>query len=55
MLTEKRFNTFSIQAPVLANGVDADQYEPLFNKAKPNNQITIGDKILTELPKSGGA
>jgi hypothetical protein len=27
----------------------------LFDKIKPNNQITIGYKKLTALPKNGGA
>lgn len=44
VLTEKGFNTFSIQVPVLANGVDADQYEPLFNQA--DNRITTAINYL---------
>jgi hypothetical protein len=31
------------------------KYFDLFDKIKPNNQITIGYKKLTALPKNGGA
>ncbi len=44
VLTEKGFNTFPIQVPVLENGVDADQYEPLFNKA--DNRIIAAINYL---------
>ena len=32
-----------------------NQVKSLFNKTKPNNQIEIGNKQLTALPKNGGA
>lgn len=43
-LTEKGFNTLSVQVPVLANGIDADQYTPLFNEA--DKRITAAINYL---------
>jgi alpha/beta superfamily hydrolase len=40
-LTEKGFNTLSIQMPVLANGIGGDSYTPLFPNAERRFKVAI--------------